>query len=73
MTKGIQRKRREITSDGFRHFWELFGKGRKERENICGLWPHGPSLRESQASKVVAHGGKKVSEANALTGELAYS
>ena len=32
---------------------ELFGKG---GENISGLWPRSPSLTESQAPKVVAHG-----------------
>jgi len=39
-------------------FGELFGKGKKVRENICGLWPHSPSLTESQAWKVVAYGRK---------------
>lgn len=37
---------------------ELFGKGKKGRENICGLWPHSPSLTEYQACKVVAYGEK---------------
>ena len=32
-----------------------FGKRKRGRENISGFWPS-PSLTESQASKVVAHG-----------------
>ena len=51
-------------------FRKLFGKGKKRKENISGLWPPRPSLTESQASKEVAHG----KEANkTLTGELSYS
>lgn len=45
-----------LFSDGFNHFGALFGKEKKERENIAGLWPHSPSLTESLALKVVAHG-----------------
>lgn len=41
-------------------FGELFGEGKKGRENISGLWPHSPSLTESQAPKVVAHGRMRV-------------
>lgn len=33
---------------------------KKGRENISGLWPHSPSLREYRALKVVAHGRMQV-------------
>lgn len=51
-------------------FRKLFGKGKKRKENISGLWPPGPSLTESQASKEVAHGKEPK---KTLTGELSYS
>lgn len=49
-----------LSSDGFNHFEALFGKWKKEGENISGLWPHSPSLTEYRASKVVAHGRMQV-------------
>lgn len=50
-----------LSGDGFNHFGVLLGERKKTgRENISGLWPHSPSLTESGALKVVAHGRMQV-------------
>lgn len=49
-----------LSCDGFNHFGVLFGKWKKGKENVSGLWPHSPSFTEYQASKVVAHGRMQV-------------